>query len=217
MSVSEYFQNIGEVESVIRPFQNGTGTYFIRFHSFEDAFHALTLEDHTINGYDIYLCHDWYFAEMKNRASLPQISEEVDERLNDDCILMIMQHLDLVDLLHVARFNDRFHLLAGQRKHIRILPSFIAQPIGIMTLNYVLTLFESSLVKLEVSIDSIHAETFGGRSYFLQWAVIYCIQAHVGPQLKIVSLHGFKSKENESLIQFLQYNLIPRGVDVILL
>lgn len=215
-SIHEYFQNFGRVEWVARPFAGETGTFFICFQSFESAFDVLVMEDHDINGYEIHLYHDWYFSEMKYRGYLREILIGADTRLNDDCILMTMRHLDLVDLLHVARFNHRFGCLARQRHNVEITPSVMKQPIGLMTLKHVLAILKDTLTKLEISIGSIHTEVFGNHSYFLKSAVIHCIQSHIGPNVKIVSLRGFGLEETEPLIQFLYSELCPRGVDVIL-
>lgn len=111
-SINEYFEN---VESVTPPFRSEVGTYIVCFQSFASAFKALRKEEHTIRGCTIRLYHEWYFAEMKERATVDNTLQQMDERLNDDCILSIMKSLDFEDLLYVALYNDRFRALAKKK------------------------------------------------------------------------------------------------------
>lgn len=165
--------------------------------------------DHRINGLDIRLYHHWYFSELRNRLHLTKVLEVVDKRLNDDCVLMTMRHLNLIDLLHIAKYNHRFYTLAKQRKTVEILPSVIDQPIGLLTLKYALNIFGDVITKLDISIDAIKCDGFGGHSSFLKYAIIHCIHEYTGPQLKIVSLKGFESEDSLSILQ-------NRGIKLVL-
>lgn len=214
-SIREYFERFGRVEIVSIPLRAQIGPYFIGFYSFESAFDALAMEDHAIDGINIHFSHNWYFSEMKNRIDVRNLLENIDIHLNDDCILMIMQHLNLVDFLYMAKFNHRFRQLIKERKTIRIQPSVITQPIGMMTMRLVLTVLGDSLTILYVSIESIRSEIFSGHSFFLKLAIIYCIHTYTGPQLNLVSLEGFESIENEEVVQFYLSKLRQRGVNVI--
>lgn len=187
-SISNYFHQFGEIEFVAPPFCGAIGTLFICFKDFKSAFNALILKDHFIDGHLIHLRHDWYLCEMENRVCTCHIMEGIHSQLNDDCILMVMQYLNLIDLLHMAKFNHRFYLLSKQITTIEILPSNTTQPIGLMTLRYAFTILGNTVTKLIISLKAMHVDTFNTHSYFLKFAILYCIQAYTGSQLKYVRL-----------------------------
>lgn len=192
------------------------GTHFIHFFSFESAFDALVIGDHEINDRIIHLEHVWYFREMESSHYKEKIVKEIDDRLNDDCILMIMQRLSVIELLQMSRLSHRFFSLAKYRRKVEIVPSVIEQPIGMMTLRYLLHVLGNSLTSLVISIDSIHTEAFNCHGEFLKCAVIYCIQEYTGPQLKNLSLQKFGMEKYTHLIPYLLSKLRLRGVDLTL-
>lgn len=210
-SIVEYFEN---VESVIPPFRSEVGTYHIRFHSFASAFEALRNEEHTINGCTIRLCHEWYYSEMKKRITVDNTLQQINDRLNDDCILSIMELLDFEEMLYVAYYNDRFRMLA-ETKAMKITPSTIPRPIGILTLMCALDLFSDTITSLEISLTSIRPGAFNAYSFYQKCGIIHCIQTCAGPQLALVTLEGFLFNENPYLFRSLTWKLEQRGVQVV--
>lgn len=161
--------------------------------------------------------HDWYFAEMKKRKHTDIILRAMNEGLNDDCILMIMQFLDSIDLLYMANFNQRFRVLASRRSKFEVHPSVIMRRIGLMTLRYALTTLRDAVANLIISMDSIQPDNFFNfHSFFLSSALAHCIQKYSGPKLKVVSLEKFEREETRTLVSYLLTKFQCRGVQMIL-
>lgn len=175
------------------------------------------VENHNTSDRIIHLYHEWYFSEMQGGFQLNVNIQEMVDRLNDDCILMVLQYSNLIDFLHLARFNDRLLQLAKQRKIVEIVPAVLERPIGLMSIRYLLSILGDDLTSLTISMNSMHSEVFGGHSVFLKCATIYCIQKYTGSQLRDLTLKGFEIAEDMDSIHFLLSKLRNRGVDLILL
>lgn len=202
------------MEYVVPPFQSEVGTYNICFDSFAGAFEALRKEEHTINGCTIRLYHQWYFAELKERKTVDDTLNGMIETLNNDCILEVMKYLDFEDLLYMANYKGHFQALV-QKKELKLTPSAIPRPIGILTLIRVLQLFVETITSLEISLTSIRPGPFNAYSFFDKCAIIHFIMSYAGVQLTRVTFEGFLSNENVFLFRSYTWKLEKRGVEVI--
>lgn len=175
------------------------------------------MENHEIGECKVRVSHEWYFAEMKKKKHFDIILRGMNEGLNDDCILEIMQFLDLIDLLYMANFNPRFRVLASRRSKFEVHPSVIMRRIGLMTLRYALSTLRNAVANLIISMDSIQPDSFSTfHSFSLKSALAYCIQEYTGPKLKVVSLEKFENEESRTLVRYLLTKFQCRGVQMIL-
>lgn len=127
-------------------------------------------------------------AKLNKTAATNQvIYTALHKGLNDDCIIKIMSYLTLHELTDMAKFNQRFQLLAHTRRSMTITRDsgeYLHEPqITLMNLRTILRLqgFGYTLTTLKLALNINHFSK--QRRAICSRLVQYC-----GPQLKSLSL-----------------------------
>lgn len=184
------------------------------FKSFEEAFRIL-IRGSSINNVHFRqpLYNDWFW--IASDVSDKKFFEDMDEKLNDDCILNIIKHLDLQHIIYFAHINERFQSIAKLGLSVlRIFPSTIGS-INLWNFRYMLHMFGSTLTELSVSLN-IFPATFGLYFDHTKKQILQLICMHTEIKLKRVNLYDFNFNENE-IKDFGEHFFIilrTRGVEV---
>lgn len=148
---------------------------------------------------------DWSWTKKRQNTDF---FDAINEKLDDDCVLEVIKHLDLRHLIYFGQINQRFNDLSKEKmRKINICPLTIGA-IDLMNLRYILFLSNDSLQELSISIHCFPT-IFGFHSNEKKRSVVETIVYFAGKSLKKVRLHGFDLDENTF---FLSYLLTERGI-----
>lgn len=180
-----------------------------KLNSFGQAFNLLVHPNASGNFQHAWFSNwSWIQSVNSNRAFF----EEMDEKLNDDCMREVFEYLDPLYLVYLAQIDARFADLISQKKQLRIFPT-TAGPIHYMNFRYFLETF-SSLTELILSLNCF-PRTFNIYPTDTKRLLIEIISKYCGQKLKRICLYDFNFSEHE-IQEFRHYFdiLSIRGIDV---
>lgn len=113
----------------------------------------------------------------------------INERLNDDCIMEILNHLDVEHLIYFSQICDRFKCLVARKlSKLRITFSTIGE-IGLLNFAFIVAQFSKSVTEIHISTSAFRSK-FGIYDDCIKGTVLQTI-LYFGSQLKKVVLDGF--------------------------
>lgn len=160
--------------------------------------------------------HPWYtdWSWISLRNSDTTLFELMNDLLIDDCIREILKHVNVLDLIRFAHFNDRFMGLAEEKlSRLRVISSTVGT-IGMMNFRYLLTKFGDNITELSISLN-VFPSLFGFYGDETKEDVLRIILDLVKPQLKKIHFHAFNfSKNQNKVIEHFLKSLSERGTEI---
>lgn len=185
------------------------------FKDFEQAFCVL-IKDSPINR--IHFHHQLYsnWSWIARKSWDETFFEAMEEKLNDDCIREIFNHMDLYHLIYLAHVNE-FKVIAIEKlSRLRIFPSTVGS-IGLSNFRYLLQMIGDSLKELSVSLNAFPS-TFGFYFDHIKRYILQIIYSYTGIRLKKIYFYDFNLTESENRQFDHLFRLISqRGIQLILI
>lgn len=195
---------IGTTGFIDQPPANRKYFAYVTFVNCLGAYDALNKDTHEIQNQK--LCVEQAFSWHQPNSEIMSVIEakakkndltalnkvifsEMDKSLNDDCIIKIMSFLDVYELGAMAKYSQRFQLLAQHQRNLKITQKEsncgAVEPMTIMELRNLLRLqgFGHSAISLKISISAFQTSQ--------RHAICDRLVQYLGPQLKSLSLIGF--------------------------
>lgn len=183
------------------------------FKTFEQAFCVLT-KDSPKNRVHFHhrFYSNWPWIARKNLDET--FFEAMKEKLNDDCIREIINHIDLLHLIYLAHINEEFEVIVIEKlSRLRIFPSTVGS-IGLLNFRYVLQMIGGSLKELSVSLNAFPS-TFGFYFDHIKRYVLQVIYSYTGNSLKKIYFYDFNLTESENRnFDHIFRMFSQRGIDV---
>lgn len=136
------------------------------------------------------------------------------KELNEDVQWGVMEKCDLLDLFNIIKFDSRFQAMSKMWNCLKVDPSCVQRPFGIVNLRSLFKLIGQRISKCIISFHSIRKTTFSG--YFEKIATLHYIASYTGSNLKYVRLEGFNFSEDETkAARILIDKIMERGIQLI--
>lgn len=166
------------------------------FNTFENAFKILTKGSSVER---VNFQHRWYSnwswiaAENKNVTFF----EEMNEKLNDDCIRKVVEYIGNLHLIYLAHLNERFQAIV-EEKMIRtyIFPSTVGS-IGLINFRYFLEMFKDSTKEIFLSLNAFPS-TYGFYFEHIKRYILEIVYSCTGTKLKTIYLYDFNLTQSET-------------------
>lgn len=199
-----YFRQFGAIDWVrILPgcYRNCRKSFaYVTFVNCLGAYEALNTDGHEIKNDKLIVeqAFSWHQSGIED-AVPPSFSHreielysEMNNSLNDDCIINIMSFLNIVELISMASYNQRFLLCAHQQRTMKIIPEAVMDDgWTLMHLRRILRLLGFGHAVKHLILSS-KVFRLSQKSHLYGRLVQY-----IGPQLTTLSLRYFNVRSDE--------------------
>lgn len=195
LKFTDILPTLGTSSGFVHNFRNGRKYFaYVTYVNCLGAYDALNKDTHEIQNHKLIVeqAFSWHQPGTEDLpvTAIPEVQKELfkhmDQTLNDDCIIKIMSFLNLYELVNMAKYNQRFLLLAQQQRTLKIIPDIdMDEAWTLMRLRYVLRLqgFGQSVKNLTISMKVFR--TVQKNSIFER------LVQYIGPQLTSLTLKSF--------------------------
>lgn len=173
------------------------------FKTFEQAFHMLAMGS---SNEHVQFQHQWYsnWSWMKSESSVGTFISALLDSLNDDCIQEVLKYVDFLQLIYIARLNEKFKIFVVENVKILHISPLNVGTIGVMDLRYIIEMF-SGFKKIHLSLHAFRS-CLGFYYKHIKVLILQVIYHCSGGELKAVHLYdfGLSEEELESIDSILQ-------------
>lgn len=185
-----------------------------RLKTFEKPFELLsgqTIFEGIYFEHKMYTDWGWIF---KFKEADKILFQAMDDELIDDCIYEIMRHLNVLDLIHFAQYNDRCMKLAKSKLSRLQITLATVGTIGMINFRYLINLLGESITELSISLK-VFPSVFGFYYDETKEDALRTICNLIKPQLKRVYFYDFNFNKSQNEILHYLRSLSQRGTEII--